>query len=499
MMTAAQKEAVGQILEKRVAALRLGGEVTQQNIERLVRHRTLQTLTKTWPQKSSDVGWAWVAAQQELGKLTGLERHRPGRNGAREGSWRMQAMMRSGWIERGKGGLRERDLNLMRAMERVYRNLQTMTTRSEPSGWSGGETGTGSEGELPPLAVTAKVMRRLWMSQKSGFRGQGGKRAFWATIGIMAARGMIEGDVGRSPEEGDWLELAARLTGQQMKVVPMLQRVGSMGAKEVLRLYVDLGAATQSSRRAATGVGLHYLGIDTREWVYSAAEKTWVQNMVLDYTLLTPEELWMEVEAQVRAKAGWQGAMVPAVIWASPPCHTYSIVDTINIRRGCNYRNHRSAWKPPVGGNTRYSREAKASDMLVRHLLKVFAFFWEGWRVAWFMENPVGNLQHRPFVVHMKLRNKKHRVNYCAYRGYYKKPTHLWSNIRWVPRGTTGTGTCCNRCEKGKVGSKGRWVHKYAIAQSSSQAMGGLGRRARKEEVPLLLHQELLQNYQYKL
>ena len=143
----------------------------------------------------------------------------------------------------------------------------------------------------------------------------------------------------------------------------------------------------------------------------------------------------------------------------------------------------------------KYSKEARKSDELVQHMISIFAVFVERWGVAWVMENPVGTLQHRPFVKKMRLRHRLHLVDYCAFLGHYKKPTHLWTNIEWTPWGTTGNGRCRGSCSQGFKGPKGRWVHRYQIAQSSQQAAGGVGRRAMKEGVPLMLHEELLQNY----
>ena len=43
----------------------------------------------------------------------------------------------------------------------------------------------------------------------------------------------------------------------------------------------------------------------------------------------------------------------------------------------------------------------------------------------------------------------------------------------------------------GRVGDRGRWVHKFKIAQKSRQAVRGKGRKALKNMMPLLLQQEL--------
>ena len=167
---------------------------------------------------------------------------------------------------------------------------------------------------------------------KSGFRGSGGKRAFWATIAILMQQERVAGDVGRSPQEGDWLELCARATGKMMKVITlqdMKKAQGSQPVKTKMHLYLDLGAATQSGRGSAEGAGLVYIGIDLREWVYSYHTGTWVQTLVLDYMKREPGEIWDMAERMVREVTGWKGEIVRSMLWCSPNCHTYSIADAI--------------------------------------------------------------------------------------------------------------------------------------------------------------------------
>ena len=354
------------------------------------------------------------------------------------------------------------------------------------------------------------MMQRLWQSQKSGFRGKGGKRAFWGAVGILTAQGQIEGDVGRSPMQGDWIALATKVTGVRQHVEQKLEegRVGSLGAGMGMGLYIDLGSATRSSRRPAEDVGLLYVGIDKREWVYSAEEKTWVQNWVVDYAALTPSQLWQEirdaVQAEMAAVMGCVWEVYPKVIWVSPPCHTYSLMDATNQTRGCNYRDHSfvdpQTWlrtMPPRTGRSRYRTEAQRSDALVIHVLQILQYFWDSWEaVVWFIENPVGLLRRRPFMTQMTLPHRLLTVDYCAYEGDYKKPTNLWTNLAdWQPRGTTNTGRCGGKCKMGFKGKGGRWNHFFTLAQGSKEARGGMGRRARKEQVPRMLHQELLYHW----
>ena len=86
-------------------------------------------------------------------------------------------------------------------------------------------------------------------------------------------------------------------------------------------------------------------------------------------------------------------------------------------------------------------------------------------------------------------------VHYCAYRHFYHKPTHIWTNMladRWTPRGSTGTGRCECRCSAGERSAAGRWTHIFKIAQGSRQAKGGRGRKANKNMMPQELHEEML-------
>ena len=114
----------------------------------------------------------------------------------------------------------------------------------------------------------------------------------WGAIGVLIMQGRVEGDVGRSPQDGDWAEMAARAMGIELRIAgPSEVTQGSLRAK-TLRIFLDLGAATQSPRQAAEEEGFFYIGIDTREWVWSLQTQAWIRNVVLDYTLYNPMQLW---------------------------------------------------------------------------------------------------------------------------------------------------------------------------------------------------------------
>lgn len=118
----------------------------------------------------------------------------------------------------------------------------------------------------------------------------------------------------------------------------------------------------------------------------------------------------------------------PDLVWASPPCTSYSIAGIKWHRRGIE----------PI------SDLARVSDSLVARVISLCLH----WGCDYVIENPRGMLRKIPFMQDLPRRT----VTYCSYGDRRMKPTDLWSNMfsghdgraPWIPREacTNGNPAC---------------------------------------------------------
>jgi len=102
----------------------------------------------------------------------------------------------------------------------------------------------------------------------------------------------------------------------------------------------------------------------------------------------------------------------PDLIWASPPCTTFSVASI------CRY------WtdgKPKNEKTLEGIALVKKTLQLIRELNPTF----------WIIENPRGMLRKQEFMPN----DFRKTVTYCQYGSHVQKPTDLWNNISaWIPR-----------------------------------------------------------------
>lgn len=100
----------------------------------------------------------------------------------------------------------------------------------------------------------------------------------------------------------------------------------------------------------------------------------------------------------------------PSVIWASPPCTSYSIAAI---------SHHRTR---EVNGNLLPKSDfAAISDQLVKHTLYLIQRLRPDY---WFIENPRGGMRKMDFMQMLP----RYTVTYCSYMDDRMKPTDIWTN-----------------------------------------------------------------------
>jgi len=120
----------------------------------------------------------------------------------------------------------------------------------------------------------------------------------------------------------------------------------------------------------------------------------------------------------------------PDVIWASPPCTTFSVMSNFNY------------WDFP------YPKKSFAAINLA-FVLKTLEIIKELEPKYWFIENPRGLLRKFKFMKELP----RNTVTYCQYGTDYMKPTDIWTNaVEWIPKKMCSNGDTCH--EEARRGMK---------------------------------------------
>jgi len=134
----------------------------------------------------------------------------------------------------------------------------------------------------------------------------------------------------------------------------------------------------------------------------------------------------------------------PDVIWASPPCTSFSVASI-----GHHWTGGKGAYIPKSEG-------AKLGLKLVEKTLEITLEIINHFQPTyWFIENPRGVLRK----MEMMKKLKRNTVTYCQYGDERMKPTDIWTNSDvWVPRPMCKNGDPCHvAAPRGsKTGTQGR-------------------------------------------
>ena len=181
---------------------------------------------------------------------------------------------------------------------------------------------------------------------------------------------------------------------------------------------LELFAGSRSIGKAAEKLGHEVFSIDIKNFDNI--------DLVKDIEFVKPEDI----------------PFIPQMIWASPPCTTYSIAAI---------SKHRNNGKPKTDF-------AKKSDRLVLNTLKLINHF----NCIYYIENPRGYLRKMDFMKNLP----KSTVWYCQYGDKRAKPTDIWTNNLkslfnkngWIPRPECWNGrkNCHELAPRGsKTGTQG--------------------------------------------
>ena len=125
----------------------------------------------------------------------------------------------------------------------------------------------------------------------------------------------------------------------------------------------------------------------------------------------------------------------PDIVWASPPCTTYSIAAI---------STHRDKQIPKT-------EEAKIVDKLVEKTLEIISWYPDA---IFYIENPVGMLRKMDFMKGID----RVTITYCQYGDTRMKPTDIWSNnIKSIfnPNGWFYKERCFNGCKQHEPAPRG--------------------------------------------
>lgn len=117
----------------------------------------------------------------------------------------------------------------------------------------------------------------------------------------------------------------------------------------------------------------------------------------------------------------------PDVIWASPPCESFSVASI-----GKHWTGGSKAYEPKSQQALDSLELVKATTDLIQRESPKY----------WFIENPRGMLRK---VIPDMPNSIRHTVTYCQYGETRMKPTDIWTNCtNWTPRPACKNGDPCH-------------------------------------------------------
>lgn len=155
------------------------------------------------------------------------------------------------------------------------------------------------------------------------------------------------------------------------------------------------------------------------------------------------------------------GGWIPDIIWASPPCETFSIIT--NVKGGGNRyyetfklfglvqritpRTNFTIDKRLIGRDEKILAKGAEHRLLVDKTIEIINHFESiNPDLLWCIENPASGYM-RYYLMTLKLGIIENRTTYCMYGKPYRKETSIFSNIKlhlkWCPKHKKGVVDAC--------------------------------------------------------
>jgi hypothetical protein len=144
---------------------------------------------------------------------------------------------------------------------------------------------------------------------------------------------------------------------------------------------------------------------------------------------------------------------VPDIIWASPPCRTFSIAScSTHWTKDKSYINEFNQYYKDKEFIPK-TEDAEWGLRMVRKMKEIIAHYTDiNPNVIFIIENPRGLLRKMP---EMKIYNLERKtIWYCQYGDTRAKPTDIWTNAPWIPRPVCKNGNPDCHHERAPRGSR---------------------------------------------
>lgn len=201
---------------------------------------------------------------------------------------------------------------------------------------------------------------------------------------------------------------------------------------------LELFAGSRSIGKVAEELGYNVFSVDINDFDNI--------DLVQDIEFLKPEQIPFK----------------PNIIWASPPCTTYSIAAISHHRNG-------------VEPKTDFAAKSDRMMLNVKELIKHF-------NCTFYIENPTGMLRKMPFMVGLP----KQQIFYCKYGDSRMKPTDIFSNNiadLFNPDGWRAKPRCFNNNKN---------CHHEAAPRGSRTGTQGIKGNYNRSKIPYELCKEIL-------